>query len=55
VDDANLNLTDLIDGILIRNLGISPSWYLSSVEFGIKVYQGRGTLNVTAYDVTIGP
>ena len=55
VDDANLNLMDFIDEIVSRNLGISPSWYLSSVEFGIEVYKGRGTLNVTSYDVTVEP
>jgi hypothetical protein len=55
VDDANLNLMDFIDEIVRRNLGISSSWYLSSVEFGIGVYKGRGTLNVTSYDVTVEP
>ena len=55
VDDATLNLMDFINAIVSRDLGISPSWYLSSVEFGIEVYKGRGTLNVTSYDVTVGP
>jgi hypothetical protein len=55
VDDATLNLMDFIDEIVRRNLGVSESWYLSSVEFGIEVYKGRGTLNVTSYDVTVGP
>ena len=55
VDDATLNLMDFINEIVSRDLGISPSWYLSSVEFGIEVYKGRGTLNVTSYDVTVGP
>ena len=48
VDDANLNLMDFIGEIVTHNLGISRSWYLSSVEFGIEVYQGRGTLTVTS-------
>ena len=48
VDDANLNLMDFIDEIVTCNVGISRSWYLSSVEFGIEVYQGRGTLTVTS-------
>jgi hypothetical protein len=55
VIDASLNLTEFVAAIVNHNLGISPSWYLSSVEFGIKVYKGRGTLNVTSYDVTVGP
>jgi hypothetical protein len=55
VDDANLNHMDCIDEIVRRNLGISSSWYLSSVEFGIEVYKGRGRLNVTSYDVTVEP
>jgi hypothetical protein len=38
-----------------RKIGISPSWYLSSVELRIEVYTGRGTLNVTSDDVTVGP
>lgn len=48
VDDANLNLMDFIDEIVTCNVGISRSWYLSSVEFGIEVYPGRGTLTVTS-------
>jgi len=48
VDDANLNLLDFIGEIVTRNVGISRSWYLSSVEFGIEVYPGRGTLTVTS-------
>ena len=48
MDDANLNLMDFIGEIVTHNLGISRSCYLSSVEFGIEVYRGRGTLTVTS-------
>jgi hypothetical protein len=54
VTEATFNLTEFIDEILNRDLGIDPSWYLTSVEFGIEVYRGRGTLNVTNYEVTAG-
>lgn len=55
VTGATLNLTDFVDEIVAQNLGILPSWYLTSVEFGIEVYKGKGTLDVTAYDVAVGP
>jgi hypothetical protein len=35
-------------------LTFSSSWYLSSVEFGIEVYQGKGTFTVQQYQLTIG-
>ena len=54
VTSATLNVTDFINAIVSAGLGISSSWYLSSVEFGIEVYKGRGTLNVTNYGVSVG-
>jgi hypothetical protein len=35
-------------------LTFSSSWYLSSVEFGIEVYQGKGKFTVNDYTLTIG-
>jgi hypothetical protein len=55
VTDATFNLTEFIDEIVAQNLGILPSWHLTSVEFGIEVYKGKGTLDVTAHDVPVGP
>lgn len=50
---ASLNLTDFFN-YLINSRGLSRSKYLLSVEAGTEVFTGAGTLNTTAYSVTIG-
>lgn len=50
---ASLNLSDFFN-YLITSRGLSSSKYLLSVESGTEVFTGAGTLNTTAYSVTIG-
>lgn len=50
---ASLNLADFFN-YLITARGLSSSKYLISVEAGTEVFTGAGTLNTTAYSVTIG-
>jgi hypothetical protein len=52
VNGVTLDLVDFIKDAITRNL-ISTSWWLSSVEFGIEVYQGKGTFTVTDYALAI--
>jgi hypothetical protein len=53
VNNEQLNLTDFINVAKTLNSGLS-TWFLSSIEFGIEVYQGRGTFTVNQYQLTIG-
>jgi glycosyl hydrolase family 12 len=56
VKGVTLNLVEFIKEANNQNL-ISDaqfqSWWLSSVEFGIEVYQGKGTFTVDTYTLTI--
>jgi glycosyl hydrolase family 12 len=54
VNGSELDLIEFINVAKTLNPGLS-SWFLSSVEFGIEVYQGKGTFTVTGYDLTITP
>jgi hypothetical protein len=49
-----LSLDQFINAAIEHVPGFSTDWYLSSVEFGIEVYQGKGTFKVNRYDLTIG-
>ena len=51
----SLTMPNYINEVIRLNLGISKSWYLTSVEFGIEVYKGEGTFTVTDYQLAIGP
>ena len=53
VSSASLNLRDFTN-YLVANNGLSSSKYLLSVEAGTEVFTGAGTLNTTAYSVTMG-
>ncbi len=50
---SSLNLADFFN-YLITSRGLSSSKYLMSVEAGTEVFTGAGTLNTTAYSVSIG-
>jgi hypothetical protein len=48
-------IAEAIHQASLGKLTFSSSWYLSSVEFGIEVYQGKGTFRVSDYQLAIGP
>jgi glycosyl hydrolase family 12 len=53
VNRASLNLEEFIKVATTLNSELS-SWLLTSIEFGIEVYQGKGTFTVKDYHLTIG-
>lgn len=50
---ANLNLTDFTNALVNRG-SMARSKYLSSVQAGTEVFQGRGQLDTNSYSVTVG-
>lgn len=50
---ANLNLADFTNALVNRG-SIANSKYLSSVQAGTEVFNGRGQLDTNSYTVTVG-
>jgi hypothetical protein len=50
---ATLNITDFTDW-LVANQWVPATWWLDSVQFGTEIFDGKGTLNMTYYTVSVG-